>query len=211
MPGRARRLGARAALEEDQERPVEPVGIGDLAREDGDPLAVRAVVVERHRELVLGQHEAGGADGFGHRRRLSLFGAGGRVAAMALAEEHHVEVLRQAKVDLAAALRAAALYGYNEGIDNHFSYAVPGSDDRFLLNPFGPDWSELPAADLIMVDGEGNVVDGDGEWEITAFMIHRGAHRPARPPAASSTPTCPMPPRCRRRRAASTRRSARPR
>jgi ribulose-5-phosphate 4-epimerase/fuculose-1-phosphate aldolase len=101
---------------------------------------------------------------------------------MALAEEHHVEVLRQAKVDLAAALRAAAIYGYNEGIDNHFSYAVPGSDDLFLLNPFGPDWSELTAGDLITVDGEGNVVDGDGEWEITAFMIHRGAHR-ARPSA----------------------------
>ena len=101
---------------------------------------------------------------------------------MALAEEHHVEVLRQTKVDLAAALRAAAVYGYNEGIDNHFSCAVPGSDDLFLLNPYGPDWSELTASDLITVDGEGAVVDGDGEWEITAFMIHRGAHR-ARPSA----------------------------
>lgn len=101
---------------------------------------------------------------------------------MALAEEHRVDVLQKAKVDLAAALRAAALYGFNEGIDNHFSYAVPGSDDLFLLNPYGPDWSELTASDIITVDGEGNVVDGDGEWEITAFMIHRGAHR-ARPSA----------------------------
>lgn len=101
---------------------------------------------------------------------------------MALAEEPRVDVLRQARIDLAAALRAAALYGYNEGIDNHFSYAVPGSDDLFLLNPYGPDWSELCASDLIAVDGEGRVVDGDGEWEITAFMIHRGVHR-ARPSA----------------------------
>ena len=40
---------------------------------------------------------------------------------MTLFEETQVDVLRQARIDLAAALRAAALYGYNEGIDNHFS------------------------------------------------------------------------------------------
>jgi ribulose-5-phosphate 4-epimerase/fuculose-1-phosphate aldolase len=96
---------------------------------------------------------------------------------MTIADHTHVDVLRQARIDLAAALRAAALYGFNEGIDNHFSYAVPGQSDLFLLNPYGPDWSELRASDLIAVDGEGRVVDGDGEWEITAFMIHRGVHR----------------------------------
>ncbi len=101
---------------------------------------------------------------------------------MTLAQELSTEVLQRAKIDLAASLRAAALYGYNEGIDNHFSYAVPGRDDLFLLNPYGPDWSELTASDIITVDGDGNVVDGKGDWETTAFMIHRGAHR-ARPTA----------------------------
>ena len=91
--------------------------------------------------------------------------------------ETSVELIQQAKVDLAAALRAAALYGYNEGVDNHFSLAVPGRDDRFLLNPFGPHWSELSASDLITVDLEGTVVEGDGAWEQTAFMIHRGVHQ----------------------------------
>ena len=91
--------------------------------------------------------------------------------------ETSVELIHLAKVDLAAALRAAALYGYNEGVDNHFSLAVPGRDDRFLLNPFGPHWSELSASDLITVDLEGTVVEGDGAWEQTAFMIHRGVHQ----------------------------------
>jgi ribulose-5-phosphate 4-epimerase/fuculose-1-phosphate aldolase len=91
--------------------------------------------------------------------------------------ETSVEVIHQAKVNLAAALRAAALYGYNEGVDNHFSLAVPGRDDHFLLNPFGPHWSELSASDMITVDLEGNVVEGDGQWEQTAFMIHRGVHQ----------------------------------
>jgi ribulose-5-phosphate 4-epimerase/fuculose-1-phosphate aldolase len=47
------------------------------------------------------------------------------------------EAIRQARVDLAAALRLAVRYGFHEGICNHFSYAVPGRDDRFLLNPHG--------------------------------------------------------------------------
>ena len=90
--------------------------------------------------------------------------------------------LQQAKVDLAAALRAAALHGFNEGIDNHFSLAVPGRDDLFLLNRFGPHWSELRASDLLTIDLDGNVVGGEGEWEVTAFVIHRGVHQ-ARPTA----------------------------
>ena len=62
----ARRLAARPALQEDEHRPVAPVGVGDLAREDGDPLAVRARVVQRDRELVLGQQQAAGGEGGGH-------------------------------------------------------------------------------------------------------------------------------------------------
>jgi ribulose-5-phosphate 4-epimerase/fuculose-1-phosphate aldolase len=130
---------------------------------------------------------------------------------MTLADQPRVDqdLLRQARIDLAAALRAAALYGYNEGIDNHFSYAVPGSDNLFLLNPYGPEWSELTASDLLVVDGDGTVVEGEGEWETTAFMIHRGAHR-ARA-SACSTPTCRLRPRSRPPGTGSTRRSARPR
>lgn len=81
-----------------------------------------------------------------------------------------------AKIDLAAALRAAALHGYGEGIDNHFSLAVPGTDDRFFLNPYGPHWSELRASDLLTVTLDGKIVDGTGDWETSAFMIHRAAH-----------------------------------
>lgn len=86
----------------------------------------------------------------------------------------HVEA---AKDDLAAAFRIAAMHGFNEGIDNHFSAAYPGRDDLFFLNRYGPHWSEITADDIITVDFDGNVVDGEGAWDITAFMIHRGCHR----------------------------------
>src|SRR4051794_19568520 len=91
--------------------------------------------------------------------------------------ETDVDVIRQAKIDLAASFRAAALHGFNEGIDNHFSLAVPGRDDRFLLNRYGPHWSELRASDILTIDLDGNVVDGEGEWEQSAFLIHRGVHQ----------------------------------
>jgi ribulose-5-phosphate 4-epimerase/fuculose-1-phosphate aldolase len=92
------------------------------------------------------------------------------------------DVVLAAKRDLAAAFRAAAHHGFNEGIDNHFSLAVPGHDDLFLLNRYGPHWSEITERDILTIDLDGNVVDGDGEWELSAFMIHRGCHQ-ARPSA----------------------------
>src|SRR3954447_24319921 len=103
---------------------------------------------------------------------------------MTLADQPRVDqdLLRQARIDLAAAFRAAALHGYNEGIDNHFSYAVPGRDDLFLLNRYGPHWSEMRPSDLLTVNVDGELVEGEGEWETTAFMIHRAVHR-SRPDA----------------------------
>ncbi len=100
----------------------------------------------------------------------------------AAALELEAEVIRHQRVQLAAAFRAAARCGFNEGIDNHFSLLVEGSRDRFLLNPYGPDWSELAASDLLVIDVNGNVVDGEARWERTAFVIHRAVHL-ARPDA----------------------------
>ena len=89
-----------------------------------------------------------------------------------------IDIVKQAKIDLAACFRAAALHGFNEGIDNHFRLAVPGRDDRFLLNRYGPHWSELRASrhphDRTSTATSSRAT---GEWDATAFMIHRGAHR----------------------------------
>lgn len=86
-------------------------------------------------------------------------------------------LLGEARIELTAALRAAATHGFNEGIDNHFSLVVPGTDDRFLLNSFGRHWSEMRASDMLTIDLEGNLVEGEGRWERTAFVIHLAAHQ----------------------------------
>ena len=87
------------------------------------------------------------------------------------------EAIQQARVDLAAALRLAERFGLHEGICNHFSYALPGRDDRFLLNPYGTHWSQVTASGLQLVDGAGQVLDGDGEAEVSAFSIHAPIHQ----------------------------------
>jgi len=89
----------------------------------------------------------------------------------------------QARVDLAAAHRLAVHFGYNEGIDNHFTLLVPGYTDRFLLAPFGLHWSEIRASDFLVVDFAGNKLVGDGPVEDTAFHIHAPLHV-ARPDVA---------------------------
>ena len=75
---------------------------------------------------------------------------------------------KQARIDLTAALRWADRLGLSEGICNHFSLVVPGTTDRFLLNPQGIHWSELQASDLLIVDPDGHVVEGTGQVEPTA-------------------------------------------
>ena len=65
----------------------------------------------------------------------------------------------------------------NEGVDNHYSVLVPGTDDRFIINPHRRHWSDIRASDLVEVDADGNLVVGDDEPpEPTAFFIHWRIH-----------------------------------
>lgn len=86
----------------------------------------------------------------------------------------HVTALRN---DLAFALRAAAHFGLEEGVCNHFSVTIPGEDGLFLLNPRGLMWREVGADDIVIVDGDGNRVAGKHEVEPTAMFIHAAIHR----------------------------------
>jgi ribulose-5-phosphate 4-epimerase/fuculose-1-phosphate aldolase len=80
-----------------------------------------------------------------------------------------------ARIDLAAAFRLAARMDLHEGVCNHFSVMLPDGK-RFLLNRYGLHWSEVTASNLLALDAEGNVLDGEGEYEKTAFHIHSRIH-----------------------------------
>ena len=81
------------------------------------------------------------------------------------------------RVDLAAALRMAAHFELNEGICNHFSVALPDTEGRYLINPYGVHWSEMRPADLLLIDDQGHVLEGSGEVETTARNIHVAGHK----------------------------------
>jgi ribulose-5-phosphate 4-epimerase/fuculose-1-phosphate aldolase len=87
------------------------------------------------------------------------------------------EVVRQARIQLAAAHRLAVFHELDEGIDNHFTMTVPGSDDRYLILPFGLHWSEARASDMIVFDESGATLEGEGVVELSAQCIHAPIHR----------------------------------
>jgi ribulose-5-phosphate 4-epimerase/fuculose-1-phosphate aldolase len=89
------------------------------------------------------------------------------------------QAIRQARIDLAASLRMAALLGLEEGICNHFSAVVPGHPDLFLVNRLGLSFHEATASSLLICDFDGTVVSGEGEPEATAFYIHARLHKMA--------------------------------
>jgi ribulose-5-phosphate 4-epimerase/fuculose-1-phosphate aldolase len=84
---------------------------------------------------------------------------------------------RAARVDLAAVLRWSARLGYQQGVCNHYSFLLPDQEDLFLVNPEGFFWSELTASSLIICDLDGNIVEGSGAVERTAFCLHAPIHR----------------------------------
>jgi len=79
----------------------------------------------------------------------------------------------QVRCDLAAAYRLSAMWGWTDLNNTHFSARVPGSEDSFLLNPFGVPFEEITASSLIKVDHDGRVLS-DGKYSVNraGVVIH---------------------------------------
>jgi ribulose-5-phosphate 4-epimerase/fuculose-1-phosphate aldolase len=87
------------------------------------------------------------------------------------------------RVDLAACYRLADLYGWTDLTATHFSAAVPGEEDTFLLNPFPMFFDQVRASDLIKVDFDGRILsETNAEMNAAGFTIHSAIHM-ARPDA----------------------------
>jgi ribulose-5-phosphate 4-epimerase/fuculose-1-phosphate aldolase len=83
----------------------------------------------------------------------------------------------QARVDLAAAYRLVALYGWDDLIFTHISARVPDSEHHFLLNPYGMMFEEVTASSLVKVDLAGNkVTDSPYFINPAGFTIHSAVH-----------------------------------
>jgi ribulose-5-phosphate 4-epimerase/fuculose-1-phosphate aldolase len=83
----------------------------------------------------------------------------------------------QVRVDLAAAYRLVADFGWDDLVFTHISARVPGPEHHFLINPFGMMFEEITASSLVKVDLEGKIVM-DSEYHINpaGFTIHSAVH-----------------------------------
>ena len=88
------------------------------------------------------------------------------MSIQSLSANRVTDLVRQARIDLAATHRLAVLHELEEGIDNHFTVTVPGYEDRYLILPFGLHWSEARASDMIVFDESGQTLEGEGSVEL---------------------------------------------
>lgn len=82
----------------------------------------------------------------------------------------------QARVDLAAAYRLVAHYGWDDLIFTHLSARVPDTE-HFLINPYGVMFSQISASSLVKIDTDGNALEPrDGVVNAAGFTIHSAVH-----------------------------------
>ena len=92
------------------------------------------------------------------------------------------------KQRMAAAFRLFDRFGFNEGVAGHLTARDPEHPDLFWVNPFGMSFGLIRASDLILVDHDGEVVEGTWPVNRAAFAIHSAVHQ-ARPDLNSAAHT----------------------
>jgi ribulose-5-phosphate 4-epimerase/fuculose-1-phosphate aldolase len=81
------------------------------------------------------------------------------------------------RVDLAAAYRLIATYGWDDLIFTHISARVPDSDHHFLINPYGMLFGEVTASNLVKIDLHGQkVMESPFDINPAGFVIHSAIH-----------------------------------
>lgn len=91
----------------------------------------------------------------------------------------------QARLDLAAAYRLGARFGWTDLLGTHFSLRVPGTTDQYLVNPYGLFFEEITASSLVKIDLSGNLLSGAEHGVNPAADRIHGAIYAANPDIAS--------------------------
>jgi ribulose-5-phosphate 4-epimerase/fuculose-1-phosphate aldolase len=82
-----------------------------------------------------------------------------------------------ARVNLAAAYRLIALFGWDDLVFTHVSARVPGPKHQFLINPYGMMFDEITASSLVKIDLHGKkTMDSAYEINPAGFTIHSCIH-----------------------------------
>ena len=81
---------------------------------------------------------------------------------------------------LAVAFRLFGRSGFDMGLAGHITARDPQRPDHFWVNPVGVSFNHIRVSDLILVNDQGEIVEGDGFLNRAAFAIHSQLHK-ARP------------------------------
>ena len=85
---------------------------------------------------------------------------------------------RQARIDLAAAFRLTARFGWHEAVANHFSLALEPDGRHILVNPRWRHFARIKASELLLLDvDDPSVMQRPDAPDPTAWCIHAALHR----------------------------------
>tara|TARA_R110002110_G_scaffold47708_6_gene143062 strand:+ start:1777 stop:2547 length:771 start_codon:yes stop_codon:yes gene_type:complete len=87
------------------------------------------------------------------------------------------EIRTERKKKLAAAFRLFGKFGFDEGVAGHITVRDPEHTDHFWVNPFGVSFKQIKVSDLILVNHDGEIVEGSGMLNGAAFAIHSQIHK----------------------------------
>ena len=81
------------------------------------------------------------------------------------------------RVDLAACYRLVARFGWEDLVFTHITARVLGTQDHFLINPYGVFFDEITASSLVKIDQAGNKLE-DSPFPVNpaGFVIHSAIH-----------------------------------
>lgn len=83
----------------------------------------------------------------------------------------------QTRIDLAACYRLVADFGWSDLVFTHITARVPGTEDQFLINPYGMMFDEITASSLVKIDIHGNKLDASPfPVNPAGFTIHSAIH-----------------------------------
>jgi ribulose-5-phosphate 4-epimerase/fuculose-1-phosphate aldolase len=87
------------------------------------------------------------------------------------------------RIDLAAAFRLTAQFGWHESVGNHYSVAVSPDGKTFLMNPKWQHFESIRASDLQLLNADNpDVMTREDAPDASAWAVHAAIHR-ARPEA----------------------------
>ena len=81
------------------------------------------------------------------------------------------------RVNLAACYHLANHFGWSDIVWNHITAKTSKNKNTFLINKFGLRYDEITASNLLEIDLEGNVINGEGDINYTGFVIHGAIHK----------------------------------